>query len=567
MNTQSIEISVERFTMLFDNGDWRKIKISGEEIIRRIYFAVRDKEWLNVPYTLTGFRKEISGLKHLYYYEMRFENHPVHFIANLTVTIEDSRITLEADGKALSSFLKNRIGFCLHLPLQLRNTECKRVHPDGSSLMSVFPDLISPHQLLKNISSLEWSTVQGDINLSFKGDIFEMEDQRNWTDASYKIYSTPLDLPFPVEMKKGDSFYQKVTVMVSPRSVSAGIFSKSPVTANVDEKHFYPSIGMVCPQDISSGALLQADCGELPFSFFRIDFRFYRQEWKNTAYNDLITAQSLNVKIYAILYFGSNFEKEADDFVIWVKSLPEQPAFHSLCLLSCETFVLPDERLRYLSGKVRSCIPNVQVGGGTDANFAQLNRNCPDASCLDFICYSIQPKEHASDLLSIVENIQGIADTVRTAQSFSAGKDIHIISLSLYRRFNANIDFISREDINRKYADMGTPFEAAWFTGALHQLISAGATSIVCTALLNKKTPLTDLFHFMSLHRPEIFLDCGSLEPEKYSVLSWKSDNVRYSVFANHTDKELTVRHPFAEINLNSYEIFYFENSLKIINL
>ena len=34
-------------------------------------------------------------------------------------------------------------------------------------------------------------------NVAFDGDIFEMEDQRNWTDASYKIYSTPLRLPFP----------------------------------------------------------------------------------------------------------------------------------------------------------------------------------------------------------------------------------------------------------------------------------------------------------------------------------------------------------------------------------
>src|SRR5680860_1556216 len=47
--------------------------------------------------------------------------------------------------------------------------------------------------------------------LSFEGDIFETEDQRNWTDASFKTYSTPLSNPFPVLIKAGDLVTQKIT--------------------------------------------------------------------------------------------------------------------------------------------------------------------------------------------------------------------------------------------------------------------------------------------------------------------------------------------------------------------
>ena len=39
-----------------------------------------------------------------------------------------------------------------------------------------------------------------------------MEDQRNWTDASYKTYSTPLRLPYPVEIQEGDRVWQRVTI-------------------------------------------------------------------------------------------------------------------------------------------------------------------------------------------------------------------------------------------------------------------------------------------------------------------------------------------------------------------
>ena len=36
-----------------------------------------------------------------------------------------------------------------------------------------------------------------------EGDTFEMEDQRNWSDASYKTYVRPLALPWPYVLPAG----------------------------------------------------------------------------------------------------------------------------------------------------------------------------------------------------------------------------------------------------------------------------------------------------------------------------------------------------------------------------
>ena len=52
----------------------------------------------------------------------------------------------------------------------------------------------------------------GEITIRFEGDLFEMEDQRNWTDASYKTYSTPLRLPYPAPISEGDRVWQRVTI-------------------------------------------------------------------------------------------------------------------------------------------------------------------------------------------------------------------------------------------------------------------------------------------------------------------------------------------------------------------
>ena len=53
------------------------------------------------------------------------------------------------------------------------------------------------------------------VSCRMEGDTFEMEDQRNWTDASYKTYVRPLALPWPYVIAKGETIDQTVTLTVS----------------------------------------------------------------------------------------------------------------------------------------------------------------------------------------------------------------------------------------------------------------------------------------------------------------------------------------------------------------
>ncbi|MGZ8758359.1 MAG: hypothetical protein ACXWXC_10495, partial [Aeromicrobium sp.] len=50
--------------------------------------------------------------------------------------------------------------------------------------------------------------------LGFTGDELEIEDQRNWADASFKIYSTPLARGFPHRLEAGERLRQSVTVAI-----------------------------------------------------------------------------------------------------------------------------------------------------------------------------------------------------------------------------------------------------------------------------------------------------------------------------------------------------------------
>ena len=69
--------------------------------------------------------------------------------------------------------------------------------------------------LFPSFDQLEISLANGgSVRFDLEGDLWETEDQRNWTDASFKSYRTPLQLGFPHELKEGDRIDQRVSFAV-----------------------------------------------------------------------------------------------------------------------------------------------------------------------------------------------------------------------------------------------------------------------------------------------------------------------------------------------------------------
>lgn len=550
------------FGFLFSDGDLRKINIQGKEIIQRVYFAVRNEEWLNIEHVVKNFKSEISETTTIYSYDLIFQKNKVYFTTRLTIKIEGNQFVIEAIGKASSDFMKNRIGLCIHLPSLLKGTPCNVSHTDHTFSSTVLPHLVSPHQPIKRISQIELRFDRFSAKIDFEGDIFEMEDQRNWTDASYKIYSTPLELPFPVEVKRGDMFHQKISVTVLS-DVHTIEYSGNGDQNTGQQILPSPLLGTIIPDNLSVDIMDHfRENNSFPFSFLRIDFHLYNDRWEEKVRNSILFAQKMNIPVYAMLYFSKQYNSEIEAFKSFCEHYSLQQFIQFVALLSSEEFVLPDKDIRYLTSALRPFFPDARIGAGTDANFAQLNRNYPSIQEPDFLCYSIQPQEHASDRLSITENIMGQYDTVKTAQALGNGKPVHITSLSLFRRFNANVEKIAPDNPVPNYPHVGSHFEAAWFVGALHELIFAGADVIISVFYPTENSPLLALFEKLANHPPESFYSNCSTLPEKYALLSWKSKGKKHSVIANLTEDPITHLHNSLEIELNPYEIQYIEREI-----
>ncbi|HXF64551.1 MAG TPA: hypothetical protein VNK95_23170, partial [Caldilineaceae bacterium] len=205
--------------LVYEAGDLRYIRLGEREIVRRIYVAVRDQNWGTA---LRDVQMDIADDHFDIRYTVENRMNEIDFIWQGVITGErDGTIRFRMDGQARSTFLRNRLGFCVLHPLVCAGRPARIEHVDGTVEQSVFPVQIAPQLVIDGqikpvapfaeMAALAYEVEPGLwAELRFEGDIFEMEDQRNWTDASFKTYSTPLGLPFPVTVQPGDAVRQAI---------------------------------------------------------------------------------------------------------------------------------------------------------------------------------------------------------------------------------------------------------------------------------------------------------------------------------------------------------------------
>ena len=76
------------------------------------------------------------------------------------------------------------------------------------------------------------------------------------------------------------------------------------------------------------------------------------------------------------------------------------------------------------------------IGGGSNAYYAQLNRERPASDALDVITYPVTPQVHAYDNRTLVENLPTQRVTLESAHVFSGNQPLAISPITLKPRHN-----------------------------------------------------------------------------------------------------------------------------------
>ncbi len=182
-------------SLKFQDGEMRYLRIGGKEIIRRVYFAVRDRVFdtampvfdkLEVEDNGSSFRVSMSAL---------CKNDTEHADFSWTGEIvgsEDGVITFSVEGVVNSAFKSPRVGLnVLYGTESLCGQEYEVIASDGSVSRSSFPRDVQHELLSEDLRALTYETAtEMKVTTEFIGCICQMEDQRNYGDSSFKALSS-----------------------------------------------------------------------------------------------------------------------------------------------------------------------------------------------------------------------------------------------------------------------------------------------------------------------------------------------------------------------------------------
>ena len=148
-------------------------------------------------------------------------------LASRMGTPRPSGFTVRARIEAEGDVITNRAGLVALLPTATfagaRFTVRER---SGRQRSGQLARSIAPHQPLHDLGAVTFVTPSGlALRIATEGDEFEIEDQRNWLDPSYKLYSRTLSRPVPYRIADGEIVEQHIIVeklLSSPRRAHPG---------------------------------------------------------------------------------------------------------------------------------------------------------------------------------------------------------------------------------------------------------------------------------------------------------------------------------------------------------
>lgn len=481
----------------YAQGDLRYVRLGAHEILRRLYVAVRDRNWNTIPARLSNVQINMGEETFHITFDAEHKEGAVDFAWRGEIEGRaDGTLRFGMDGAAQSTFLRNRIGFCVLHPAACAGVACTVEHVNGQVEQSRFPGAVSPHQPFFDIRAIVHEVmpnVQAEVRMT--GDTFEMEDQRNWTDASFKSYSTPLALPFPIEIQAGTPVQQSVTLSLHGDILgdvldvaSAGGREDEVVSLTLDEESVgtLPRIGLGLSTSQNELTPLEVErLQQLNLSHLRVDLHLARATHVQKLRRATEQAKELGVELEVALFLTENAEEELRQLGAMLSTV-QPPVCTWLIFREGESAAaasdvdLARQHLADYSGTAR-------FGGGTNAYFTELNRTRPPVEllegALDLVCYSLNPQVHAVDDLSLVETPPLQATTVESARRFVGDLPLAVTPVTLRPRFNPNAtgDVADAPDnqlppqVDVRQASL---LGAAWTVASLKYLAESGIDSV-----------------------------------------------------------------------------------------
>jgi hypothetical protein len=349
----------------------------GREILRRVFVSVRDRAWREIAptYWQWGIRETENRIQ----VSARHTSALVDFQwqGALQVSPDRRALSFEFEGEALKTMEVCRLGLVVLHPvsgmvggrLTTRDLQALTI------ATHVLPQRIMdgmPCALTEPFSSLTIETPQwGRLELDLAGDRFELEDQRNWGDDSFKTYCTPLRFGFPRTVQAGTRIRHRVQGRWTPETSAPG--RKERKAASTGQ---FPVVARERELAVEG---VSADKHSL--------------EW----------VQSRVEKVSRVLVYGEGSAPPTAEAVKSWRAVVAKASGRSIPVLAA-----------------------------TRGYFVEFNRDAGRWDSADGIAFPLSATVHGVDALTIAENVGTIVDLARTAREVLGVSKIVISPLALH---------------------------------------------------------------------------------------------------------------------------------------
>lgn len=414
------------------------LRYRGVLVARSLRAVVRDRNWATVPVSVLTTSSHDRGTDlgapttTTTVLGLRYDGYGIAAEADLALRDEGDHLVIDFALTATRAFDTNRTGLVLLHPPHVAGIPLRITHSDGTKEHTHFPTRISPHQPAVDIRQLEWSTDGLDVTALFHGDRFEMEDQRNWTDASFKTYSRPLALPFPYPLRSGEAVTQRIELRAEPTTHLSAAPTAFPTPSSsttrrtdirlVDAGRPAPTIGVCAARHAPTG-----DQTPPPADVILVEVEEHDVDPGATLARAAARGRPLDVRLIV--------DTPARVVELVAIAAPLGPL--RMSIFSSTTHVTEPDLWEALLSAIDDLGVHTEVVGGARSHFTELNRTHQRLPEFPAWTISITPQMHARDTFQVEESIAMQRRVVADAMDITQGAPLHVGPITLRPRFNA----------------------------------------------------------------------------------------------------------------------------------
>lgn len=454
---------------LIRHGSIGPVYSAGHEILRRIFVTVRDRNWQEVA--PTHWESVVDEQRRTISIAARHTSELVDFgwRGTLDFSADMRAIRFAFKGTPLIDMEVCRLGLIvLHSPESLIGSRLTAIGQLGEQRLTV-PERISPQPIVSGVPlamtepfadlRIERADL-GTLQLRFAGDLFELEDQRNWGDASFKSYCTPLRLGYPRAVKAGATISHSVEVDFTPAATITARAASSRREHRSGRGRF-PTIGRQwhkhrAPEGVQRG---EPDCHHFP-QWHHVHFDVTRPEGA-AALRTLLrasSARSIEIAVGQTQQGGVPADQ--------LELMATYSGRIARVLIYGEGTALPtkSDSEQWRRTLDRPALAHVPLLAATRGYYVEYNRSVPLDAAVKGISFPLTATVHSDDAATIVDNIRTIHDMAETARELTGLAPLALAPLALYfpptsKRFPPQL-------------------VAAWFAATLIHAALAGISSI-----------------------------------------------------------------------------------------